>query len=494
MAEPDVVRVAREYREQLARNEDAALKRMSRFWVKMERGLMADYQALAQEVLDRKAAGMPVPRQFIYTMERYRSMMEQIQKEMPYYQTTVEDLIKQYQSKNYQLGIDGANEIIKAAHPSSDVWTKVYKDAAETAAGFAGNGAPLHDLLQTDYGASSERILDSLVSGVGLGKGYKEIARDMADAMAYDYDRSMRIARTEINRSYRLANAEQYRRSGVVEKVLRLCFKPTACFACLEMDGEECPRGICEDHPNGKCTTIVVTTGGVVPDWEKGSEWLMYQSEEDQRRIMGDGRFDLWKNFGVDPRDMVYMKPNDVWGAAPAVRSLKELKGGESQRFFSAPENRDMASGMRQPVYRTLTDEEISALKDDIRAIEADESVFKFNEGTRTGYRDDRDRIYVRGDVLPDPSSTRARDRMSARAVLAHEYYGHRAYKGTKLKPGVWNDEFRASYMAAKNAPGLSALDRYHLVQDALDRAAEANVKIRYNQFIRGTLYGGISE
>jgi hypothetical protein len=52
----------------------------------------------------------------------------------------------------------------------------------------------------------------------------------------------------------------------------------------------------------------------------------------------------------------------------------------------------------------------------------------------------------VRGDVFPDNNSNHPRDLMSERAVFAHEYYGHRTYRGTKLKSGVWNDEFRASY------------------------------------------------
>ena len=151
----------------------------------------------------------------------------------------------------------------------------------------------------------------------------------MRDAMGMEYDRSLRIARTEINRSYRLANAEQYRRSGVVEKVLRLCYKPTACFACLMLDGEECPNGVCDDHPNGKCTTIVTTTGGITPEWQKGSEWLEEQSPEDQRRIMGAGRYELWKNEGVDPRSMVWMKPNPVWGGSPSVKTF-DMMGVES--------------------------------------------------------------------------------------------------------------------------------------------------------------------
>ncbi len=52
MAESDAVRISREYRKQLVRNEDAALKRMSRLWAKMERETMDNYMLLAQEVKD----------------------------------------------------------------------------------------------------------------------------------------------------------------------------------------------------------------------------------------------------------------------------------------------------------------------------------------------------------------------------------------------------------------------------------------------------------
>lgn len=323
--ESEVVRVAREYREQLARNESEALRLIARLWVKMERGLQSGYEDLAREVLARMARGEMVPRQFIYTMQRYQSMMDQIRKEMPYYQGTIEDLVTDYQKENYTLGLDASQAIIKASRPSDDTWTRIYKDAAETMTGFAGNGAPLHSLLHRDYNQTAENVLDALIEGVGLGKGYREVARDMQDAMGGDFDRAMRIARTEMNRSYRLANAEQYRASGVVTKVIRLCYKPTACFACLMLDGEECKDFICDDHPNGKCTTIVQTTGGIMPEWETGREWLEEQTEEDQRRIMGAGRFELWKKHGVDPKSMVYIKPNPVWGGSPAMRPIKEL-------------------------------------------------------------------------------------------------------------------------------------------------------------------------
>lgn len=151
---------------------------------------------------------------------------------------------------------------------------------------------------------------------------------------------------------------------------------------------------------------------------------------------------------------------------------------------------RGMANGLRISPYHILTKSEIESLNKDIEAIKADKKIFKFNSGMRTGYNDDRDLITVRGDVLPDHNSKYPRDLMSQRAVLAHEYYGHRAYRGTTLPKGSWNDEFRASYMAAKNCPNLSDEDRRYLILDALERAKEKGVTINHNNFIRRVLYG----
>lgn len=81
---------------------------------------------------------------------------------------------------------------------------------------------------------------------------------------------------------------------------------------------------------------------------------------------------------------------------------------------------------------------------------------------------------------------------MSSRAVLAHEYYGTSFLMMWNRNPllGSWNDEFRASYNAAINAPNLSDMDRMYLMRDALERAKEAGVTIKITDVIRRILYG----
>lgn len=154
-------------------------------------------------------------------------------------------------------------------------------------------------------------------------------------------------------------------------------------------------------------------------------------------------------------------------------------------------ETRNMANGMRRSPMIPLTDADKKHLQEEIVAIGADPAVFVFRDGSGSGYSDRRDIIFVSSNVFPSSDdSIHPRDRMSERAVLAHEYYGHRAHRGTSLPQGSWNDEFRASYSAAKNCPNLTDEDRRYLVLDAIERAREAGVSITYNDFMRRVLYG----
>lgn len=351
--ESRAVTTARDFREQLVRQEDAALREMARHWARIEKDLMDQFQLLAQEVIDMRESGQVVPDQMIYNLDRYAQMMAQVTQELQKYDADAVGIITNYQRDSYTLGLESAVATIMDTRPSDPMWNRIGADAAEVAAGFAGNGAPLGQLLQRDYGDIGKRVIDALVDGLALGKGAFATAKDMRDAMGMEYTRSVRIARTEINRAYRIANADQYAKSGVVTKVLRLCAKQAnTCFACLEMDGEECPNGIVDDHPNGRCTSIVVTIGGHYPQWQKGSDWLMQQDEATQRAIMGDGRYEMWKQNGVPLRDMVKMEPNAVWGANPAIISERELRqkfniSGGNKMLFTTPQTSDKSDDGR---------------------------------------------------------------------------------------------------------------------------------------------------
>lgn len=153
-------------------------------------------------------------------------------------------------------------------------------------------------------------------------------------------------------------------------------------------------------------------------------------------------------------------------------------------------ETREMANGLRTSPMRILNADEIISILKDAEEIGLPIDILKFNEGNQTGFSDRYQVIYIRGDILPDISSMNLRDNLSQKSVLAHEYYGHYKAHPSKFRIGDWRDEFRASYRAAVDAPGLDDEERRMLMLDAYDRAKEAGVTVRYNKTARRIIYG----
>jgi RHS repeat-associated protein len=192
-------------------------------------------------------------------------------------------------------------------------------------------------------------------------------------------------------------------------------------------------------------------------------------------------------------------------GAAP-VESFGRALIGEAEGAVettamglgTAPAARAAGRGLRRSAMNILSESDIAFLKNEARAIEIPEDFIennmRFNEGSSSGYVDRLNIIRVRGDIFPtdDPRATSANALLSPRAALAHEYYGHQTASGTTVLQGAWNDEFRASFRAAKSAPGLSDEDRMMLTQDALDRASDAGVSVTRTETIRKLLFPGL--
>ena len=169
----------------------------------------------------------------------------------------------------------------------------------------------------------------------------------------------------------------------------------------------------------------------------------------------------------------------------PLVKTVKS--GIIKTRNISS---RNMANGLRKSPQYILNDDEIHQIIECAEEIKIPSSILEFNYGIQTGFVDGTQKIHVRGDIFPDNNSKNARDILSEKAVLAHEYYGHYMNHPSTLPKGDWKDEFRASYRAAIDTPNLSDDDRRLLMLDAFNRAEEAGVIVKQNERARRMIYG----
>ncbi len=373
----------------------------------------------------------------------------------------------------------------------------------------------------------SEDVQQLLTTAAMTGESIYKTSRRLSERFGESMNNSVRLIRTETTYSCNQAELASYSALDIDRYKFTATLDTRTSSICQELDGKvfetkDAKAGVNLPamHPNCRSTTIAYFDEGMpdvriakdkdgnrirVPADMTYKDWYKKYIENDAQSAQTSAR----GNNTPKPSG----KPQRTPESAPATVDIPALTANEpeykdtpipqkinNQSIDNSVQNdiiesrnitsRNLPNGLRTAPSHILTDDEISALKKDIESIGADLNVFKFNVGRRTGYDDVLDEIRVKGDILPDLSSKHPRDRMSARAALAHEYYGHRANRGTDVPKGAWNDEFRASYMAAKNCPNLSDEERQDLVLDALERAKERGVTIKNNDFIRRTLYG----
>jgi hypothetical protein len=155
---------------------------------------------------------------------------------------------------------------------------------------------------------------------------------------------------------------------------------------------------------------------------------------------------------------------SDAGKASKSARGVagKTEKGAEgASKTGKTAESARTSGGHRRSPYEVLTPEEITKLTEEFKELGGNPDKLRFNKGAQTSYADDLDKVNVRGDVNPleGEGINHPRSTMTTKAVLAHEL-GHQAHRGTKVPIGAWNDEFRASYWAAKNLPNLTLGNR----------------------------------
>jgi hypothetical protein len=322
MPDPLVISLAQQFRDALLRREAAQMQEMATRWLQVERVLDLAFTALSFEA----QTNGPLSEAKLAQMERYRTMLAQVQGELARYDQYAATLITAEQGRNLALGVDNGAALIDAAGVVGG-FNRISVSAVEFAAGFAGDGTPLYKLLQAGYGETAAAITQQLITGVAMGINPVTNARRMRDAFGMSFDRSLLIARTEQIRPYRMASLAQYKESGVVAGYRRVASKSLrTCIACLISDGKFYLLDVpFEEHPQGRCTAIPVVIGMPEIEYETGRTWFMAQAPSVQRQLMGAGKFSAWKAGKFDLDQIVKLHEDETWGNSLVPAPLADL-------------------------------------------------------------------------------------------------------------------------------------------------------------------------
>jgi hypothetical protein len=104
------------------------------------------------------------------------------------------------------------------------------------------------------------------------------------------------------------------------------------CGACIAMHGtRHSADEVLDDHYNGRCSMIPITITNPNPDIESGLEWFGKLDEDKQREILGDSKYEAWKDGKFDLDQLTHQKDEPVYGTMRVERSLKSLLGEEDE-------------------------------------------------------------------------------------------------------------------------------------------------------------------
>ena len=315
MAEPTVLQAVRQQQKALLAREAEQMKEMAKVWARAEAELQSSMDALALQIQAMRDAGQVVNPGKLYRMGRFQRLLFEVRREAEGYADYAAETVTAAQRQNAWIAEQEAASLLQ-----------VKPGAVEAMVGMMGDGTPLRQYLAGVYGDAARGMTDHLVRAVIQGLNPRQTARAMAKGLNLGLDRALTIARTEQLRVYREARRLTYMDSNVVQFYRRVSAKQDrTCVGCLLADGQVYPKSEpFEDHVNGRCTDVPIVEG-YMPQWETGQQWLEKQDPVTQQKIMGPGRYELWKSGAVRLEDMKEHRYDPIWGGSWVPTPIKHL-------------------------------------------------------------------------------------------------------------------------------------------------------------------------
>ena len=459
MPESKVVNVVRAHRLAMSAHEAETMRDMAVRWLGVERAIDGNIAALANEMLRRTQAGEVITPSMIRAANRYEILKAQTEREILKYNKDAAAIISDGQVTALEQGLQTAQDAIVSSGFNAS-YNKINVGAVDAMVGYAGDGSPLVSLLNDSVSAgAADSIVQSLIDGIGQGLGADAVARDIAGDLGGNFDRSLVIARTEINRSYRSASTEQYRQSGVVDGFMRLVSRDEACLACIALDGEkfDSPDEM-DDHPNGRCTCVPIIAGEAPPEWETAQEWLANQSDEKQLEIMGTARFEMFK-AGTPISAFGEKRQSDIWGDSPKVVTIQDLQlaahGNAMNVTGDALQGTELEAQNRDAILQYANENKIANSR---IIFESKDALDEFG-GTKLGdYNFDTRKvtIYPAGLNRPDAIETMVHEIAHMQADRPENFSNIKDSIFTKTWKKVTDMDDKPKYSTLKNAGNVS--------------------------------------
>ena len=313
----------------LARREQVAVAQMLRVWGQAWQRVRAQSEALAH----RLAAGEVNQVGLMHRQEMLDDYARQVETEIRALIAVAEPATLALQSEAVAAALRDAPDLVGlAAGPDrAEVMALMRRPdraAVQALVGAAGDGSPLRSLLEGIAEGRGQAMAERLAAGVAQGQAPGVVARALRSVFAVPAYRATLIARSETQRAYRTATLETYRANDdIVEGWLWVsaCDR-RSCPACFAMHGTfHRLTAALPEPPGGRCKAVPALRNRPRPALSSGEERLRALPVELQRKVLGAGRYEAWRDGAFSFEQMAGRVRSRDWGTSIRVRPLTEL-------------------------------------------------------------------------------------------------------------------------------------------------------------------------
>jgi len=329
---PDIFDLSDQFRAGLLKRDKAVMKRIISNYQRTYKTIQKEIELLTKEIEIRILSGKTITQKQAISMAQYDNLMISIEEEIGKFGVVLKSELSQAAEDAIAIGVKEARGIVAQAviADGGGVVSIRSLDPAvvEQLLGFLTPESALWNRIDAMPEWTASQVSDHILDGVALGRNPKVIAEGIVNALGGSLTDAMRMARTAQLYAYREASRATYiANADIVEGwIWHSALDDRTCPSCIAMHGKKFPLSEkLNDHYNGRCAAIPVTFLNPDPDIEKGTDWFDKQDEETQKKILGPGRYEAWKEGKFQLSDIPTEREDSVYGMMRVAKPLKDL-------------------------------------------------------------------------------------------------------------------------------------------------------------------------
>lgn len=329
---PSIVEVGDRQRAALAAGGKVEAERLARAYARVDLAVQRDLDRLTKRIADARAAGEDLGPSWLPRQAQFRAYQASLAREL----TKLAPLVADSTDTLVRDAVERATEDAAALAATAGVATEspltfgglnaraVEEIVAQTAEG------PLAELIADRVPTFAALSTDILQEAVARGWSPARTARELRRVSGGAFANALTVASTEQFRAYRETTRLSYLENPAVDEwVWSSRRTKRTCAFCWALHGtRHSTSERMATHPRCGCTMLPF-----VPDVDYGDpgEALFARlTDEEQRDILGPGKFDAYKAGEIGLEDLIEQGIHPKWGPVGRERSLRDALAGKS--------------------------------------------------------------------------------------------------------------------------------------------------------------------